>query len=632
MRPVDQNSEALNYLSLIRQRRFAPFFVTQFLGAFNDNLYKNAFLLLVAFDLANYSSSQVDVVNNLAAGLFILPFFLFSALAGQLADRMNKARLIRALKFGEVLIMTLAAVAFYLESLPGLLFVLFLMGSQSAFFGPAKYAILPQHLLPGELVEGNGLVEMGTFMAILLGTASAGLLLQLPFSTLWVSIMIIGVALAGWGSSRKIPSAPSVTPELKLDWNLWRVSWQLVSYIRQSRPLFLTILGISWFWFLGAAYLTQLPNFTEEVLGSGKSVVTLLLCIFSIGIGVGSLLCGRMSEGRIELGLVPVGAAGLSLGGIDLYFAAQLPPADSLRSLIDFVSLSSGWRVMLDLAVIGIFGGFFIVPLYASVQRQAEEGHRARVIAANNILNALLMVASAISGILLLGLLGWQINSFFLMLACANLLVAGYIFVQIPEFGGRFIVWMVTHALYRVTRVGFDHIPRKGAALLICNHVSYMDAVLLAGLVKRPMRFVMILSIYEMPVINYVFRAARAIPVTSRSDSVEIYEQAFKAIGQSLDEGQLVCVFPEGQLTRDGQLGEFRPGILKALETHPVPVIPVAISGLWGSLFSYGWKGWLRGGFRWRRRLVVKVGESISPPKMSLEALQQQVLALREFE
>ena len=625
----EQPEEPIKNLGLLSQRRFAPFFATQFLGAFNDNLFKNSLLLLVAYDLARFSSAQVDVVNNLAAGLFILPFFVFSALAGQLADRIDKAKLIRCLKFGEILIMATAAVAFYFESLAGLLLVLFLMGSQSAFFGPVKYAIIPQHLRIQELVNGNGLVEMGTFMAILLGTAFAGVLMQLPQATFWVSFSVVMMALFGWLVSRQVPAAPSVSPDLRLDWNLIRASFGLMRYARQSRALFLSILGISWFWFLGAAYLTQLPNFTREMLGADKSVVTLLLCLFSIGIGLGSVLCGRLSAGRIEVGLVPVGAAGISLWGLDLYFACHLPVVETLRGLAEFIKSDSGWRVMLDLTLIGLFGGFFIVPLYASIQKQTAESHRARVIAANNILNALLMVISALTGILLLGMLGFDLAQFFLFLALANLLVAGYIFVQVPEFGMRFMVWAATHAVYRVSSTGLRSIPDKGPALLVCNHVSYMDALILAGVVKRPVRFVMINNIYRLPVLNYVFRAAKTIPISSRQESPETYQQAFDAIGQALDDGQLVCVFPEGQLTRDGELQPFKAGILKVLAKYRVPVVPMALSGLWGSLFSYGWPG-LHGGLSFRRQVKLAVGTALEADRVLLDELAAQVGDLRE--
>ena len=309
--------------SLLGQRRFFPFFCTQFFGAFNDNVYKNALILLIAYESLRYTAIDTDLLNNLAAGLFILPFFLFSAFAGQLADKYEKSAYIRWIKTAEILIMCLAALAFYLQSLWGLLGILFLMGSQSAFFGPVKYSIIPQHLAEEELVAGNAFVEMGTFLAILLGTAGAGLLMLLEQSTYWVAIVVCTIAVFGRLTSQWIPQAPAPVPNLKIDMNPARLIVRTLRYARADRTVFLAILGVSWFWFLGASYLTQLPNYTIEILGSDKSVVTLLLCVFSVGIGVGSMLCDRLSGHKVEIGIVPLGSLGLTVFGADLYFCQQ---------------------------------------------------------------------------------------------------------------------------------------------------------------------------------------------------------------------------------------------------------------------------------------------------------------------
>lgn len=572
---------------LLRERRFLPFFCTQFLGAFNDNLYKNALILLIAYQSVMFTGIDSDILNNLAAGLFILPFFLFSALAGQLADKFDKGQLIRVLKCTELVAMCCAAAAFYFQSLWGLLLVLFLMGGQSAFFGPVKYSIIPQHLDARELVAGNAFVEMGTFLAILLGTAGAGIMMQSPSPWLWISICVCMVALAGCLTSLWIPRAEGAAKSMRINYNPWVTTLEIIGYARARHSVFLAIMGISWFWFLGASYLTQLPNYSIEVLASRESVVTLLLCSFSVGIGVGAMLCDRLSGHRIEIGIVPLGSLGLSIFGIDLYFASNLPVVTELRELMVFLATPGALRIVIDITGIGIFGGFFIVPLYAMVQQRTPGEQRARVIAANNVFNALFMVVAAVLGMLLLGLAGLDKAQYFLVLAVMNIAVAGFIYAQVPEFGMRFLIWLISHSLYRVRHVDLDNIPECGPAMLVCNHVSYVDALVLAGAIHRPVRFVMYKPIYDLPLLNYVFRAGGAIPICSREENEEVYRNAFVKISQYLEQGELVCIFPEGKLTRDGEMGPFRSGIEKIIQDHPVPVIALALKGLWGSFFSY---------------------------------------------
>lgn len=616
--------------SLLKQRRFLPFFSTQFLGAFNDNVFKNALLLLIAFHAVQYSSTDTDILNNIAAGLFILPFFLFSAIAGQFADKYEKSDVIRILKLIELATMACAAVAFYFQSLWGLLGVLFMMGTQSAFFGPVKYSIIPQYLAEDELVSGNALVEMGTFLAILLGTAGAGIVMQLDQATLWVSVLVCLLALLGCFASLWVPRVGAVAPTMRINLNPFTETVSILRYAYSNRTVFLAILGISWFWFLGASYLTQLPNYSIEILASQKSVVTLLLCVFSIGIGVGSLLCDKLSGHRIEIGLVPLGSLGLSLFGIDLYFASDFPAVESLRSLGEFLALEGAIRVLVDMALIGVFGGFFIVPLYALVQHRSAPEHRARVIAANNVLNALLMVVAALTAIFLLGFGGLSKAQYFAVLAVMNAAVAWYIYNQVPEFGMRFLVWLLGHSLYRVTHHGLDNIPERGGAVLVCNHVSYVDALLLAGAVHRPIRFVMHKHIYDMPLLNYVFRAGRTIPVISKREDPQMYQQAFDRVQRGLGRGELICIFPEGKITRNGDMGEFRKGIEKIIKTTPVPVIPLALRGLWGSFFSYEGRGPF---MSWPKKLWSRIDlvadTPVAPEQVTAELLFERVAALR---
>jgi MFS family permease len=410
---------------LMRSKRFLPFFITQALGAFNDNVFKNSLLLIITFSAGASMGVNENVIVNLAAGLFILPFFLLSPTAGQIADKYEKSSIIRIVKFAEIIIMLLAAVAFLLEAYWSLMFLLFAMGTQSAFFGPVKYAILPQHLRETELVGGNALVEMGTFLAILAGTILAGMLATLENASEWTAFSIVLLAVLGYLSSRKVPYAAAADPHIKVNWNpvtelvsIWRDT-------RQNHAVYLSIMAISWFWFLGASYLTQFPNFAKLVLLGDATVVTLLLTVFSVGIAAGSLLCERLSEGKVELGIVPIGALGLSIFGADLAFsslqlvfpAELVQPGAAHLGVGAFFSVGGSIRLLTDLSLIGVFGGLFIVPLYALIQQRADPKRRAQVIAANNVLNSAFMVGSAIFAVLFLTVIELNIPEYFLVLS-----------------------------------------------------------------------------------------------------------------------------------------------------------------------------------------------------------------------
>ena len=622
--------------ALLRQRRFLPYFLTQLLGAFNDNVYKNALVALIAFGVgAGAGAASGDtggndaVLINLAAGLFILPFFLFSAFAGQLADRLEKSALLRRIKLLEIVIMTLGATAFALQNVPMLMIVLFLMGTQSAFFGPVKYSILPQHLDEQELVGGNGLVELGTFLAILGGTiAGTQLISRFDASALPVSVVLLLVAVAGYLASRQVPSAPATAPDLALRFNPVVETWRLISATRRERVIFQAILGISFFWFLGATYLAQFPVYSRDVLGGNADVFTAMLALFSLGIGTGSALCERLSGRRVEIGLVPFGAFGLALFGLDLVLATPAAPWGRDLGLATLVSMPGVMRIAVDLFLIGLFGGFYIVPLYALIQQRSDPSRLARSIACNNIMNALFMVGSAVFAIILLSA-GLSVRALFLCLVLLNLVVAWHIFRLVPEFLVRFVIWLLIHTMYRIRPAGLDRLPEQGAAILVANHVSFVDALLLAGCIRRPVRFVMYYRIYRLPGLHWVFRTAGAIPIAGRSEDESLYHQAFIDMQQAIDDGELLCIFPEGQITRDGELNPFRPGVEKLLAVKPVPVYPIALKGLWGSLFSR------RGGrafFKLPRRLFARIevlcGEPLMPAEASAAALHTRIQAM----
>lgn len=613
--------------ALLGKKRFLPFFLTQLLGAFNDNIFKQSLILAILFKL-NLGADK-GLLVNLCAMLFILPFFLFSALGGQFGEKFAKDSLIRAIKLAEILIMLVGATGVLLGNLPLMLLVLFAMGTHSALFGPVKYSILPQHLQEQELVGGNALVEMGTFLAILAGTIGAGVMMASNAYASWVASSIVLVAVLGYLASRGIPRAAAAMPELKLDWNILRQSWLIMKLGLGQRPaVSRSLVGNSWFWFLGAVYLTQIPAYAKEWLHGDESVVTLILTVFSLGIGLGSMLCERMSGHKVEIGLVPFGSMGLTFFGIMLWWhSGGFPEAALAHDWLAVLSHGQAWWILGSILGIGLFGGFYIVPLYALIQSRTVEHERARVIAANNILNALFMVISAIASILFLSLAKLSIPQLFLVISLMNIAVNSYIFKLVPEFSMRFLIWLLSHSMYRVEHKGLEAIPEEGAAVLVCNHVSFVDALLIGGAVRRPVRFVMYYKIYNLPVLNFIFRTAGTVPIAGRSEDLLIYDAAFKKIAEYLRNGEVVCIFPEGKLTTDGELNEFKSGIERIIEENPVPVIPMALQGLWGSFFSRDpHKGLFK---RLWSRIQLVAGEPLAAEVAKRELLQAQVAQLR---
>jgi 1-acyl-sn-glycerol-3-phosphate acyltransferase len=617
---------------LLTQRRFAPFFWTQFLGAANDNVFKFSFTLLVTYQGPAYTSLPAATAIQLIAASFMLPFVLLSATSGQLSDRFDKARLMRAVKWLELGIMLLGAWGFAVQSFSTLLGCTLMMGVHSTLFGPAKYAYLPQHLGPTEIVAGNGLVEMGTFVAILLGTLAGGALIDSGPSGHWYSaVTCVALACGGIFSSAWIPPTPAPDPSMKLDWNPVRLSLRTVRIARENRAVFLSLLGISWLWFFGALLLTIFPLFAKETLGGGPSVANVLVAAFTVGIGTGSLLCSRLSGRIVEIGLVPFGSIGMTLFGIDLYFACRSLPVATMQPVADFLGHARHWRVLADLFLLSACAGLYSVPLYALMQTRCTPSHRARVVAANNIINSLFMILATAFSILMLRKLGLDIPQLILSAALLNAAVAVYIYGLMPEFLLRFLSWLLMHSIYRVRTNGAHHIPERGAALIVCNHVSYVDALLLMAVSPRPIRFVMDTTIFRLPLLSWLFRQVKAIPIASARVDATVMERAFAEVSLALRDGQLVCIFPEGRITDTGEMYPFRPGLTRILERDPVPVVPVALQGLWGSAFSRG------GTAPWpvlvvRRifsRLGIQVGAAVQPSEASPPHLQTLVARLR---
>jgi len=631
-----QAHEHPNQFALLKQRRFAPFFWTQFSGAANDNVFKFAFTVMVTYQLS-VGWLPPAMAGLVIGALFILPFLLFSATSGQLTDKYDKTVMIRFVKNLEIAIMSLAAWGFTTNNVPILLGCTFLMGLHSTLFGPVKFAYLPQVLSERELTGGNGMVEMGTFVAILLGNIVGGLLVAMPeVGHRNVAIACVVLALAGRVIAAYIPAAPATDPGLQINWNPVGETWHNLKLAHGNLVVFRSLLGISWMWFFGAVFLSQFPSLAKEVLHGNEQVASALLVVFSFGIGTGSLLCETLSRRHVEIGLVPLGAIGMSVFAVDLYFASSGLPPSGVMGLGVFLAQPAHWRVMADLALLSLFAGLYSVPMYALIQLRSQPTHRARIIAANNILNALFMIASSlIAGLLLKS--GFTIPQIFLFTGIANTVVAFYIFMLVPEYLLRFLAWVLSHVVYRFKVTGDEHIPTQGAAILACNHVSFVDAVLLMAASPRPIYFIMDHRIFQVPVLGWLFRLAKAIPIAPRVEDPVAYEAAFDAAAKVLKEGDLLAIFPEGGITKDGTLQEFKGGIMKILERtsqqgFSVPVIPMALTNLWGSFFSRVETGgamvrpFRRGLFN---RVGLNVGEAFAPGEVQPESLRARVAALQ---
>ncbi|MCA0197018.1 MAG: MFS transporter [Proteobacteria bacterium] len=630
--------------ALLTQRRFLPYFVVQALGAFNDNVYRQAIIGLLFF--LGLDTGERSLYAMLAPAIFIAPYFLFSAIAGQVAEKLEKQRLIVITTAMEIAIMSLAAIGFLTTNMPVLLVALFCTGVQSTLFGPVKYSVLPAILKPEELTGGNGLVEMGTSISILTGMIFGGLIFQIAgaHGPVVAATAIIALAVAGNLVARLIPRVDAGEPALKVHWNPWHESLAMLRLARRQRGVRNAILGVSWFWFFGTLLTSQLPAYAELHLGgtaNSASLYIFALALFSIGTGTGSLLCEKLSARTVEIGLVPLGAFGMSAFLLDLYFARSGAAPLVGLDVPGFLAQSGSVRIVIDLLGIGVFTGFFVVPLFALIQSRTPASEMSRVFAAVNIQNSLFIVAAAGTGILLQTVLHWTIPQVLLALAIANALVALWIFSIVPEFLMRFLSWLLVRALYRLRPRGIEeHVPDEGPAVLVCNHVSYMDALILAASIPRPVRFVMYYRIFNIPVMSWIFRTAKAIPIAGAREDPALMQRAFDEIDATLAEGEIVCIFPEGALTKDGEIAPFKSGVEKVLERaaeagRPVPVVPMALRGMWASMWSRRGdrdQSGLLERMRVPRRFRAHVDVVAAPPlegPVSAAALEAQVRALR---
>lgn len=595
-------------LRLLNEKRFLPLFLTQFLGAFNDNVYKNALVILITYKLATEWQSNAEILITVAAGIFILPFFLFSTLAGQLADKYEKSSLISCTKIAEIILMLMAGIGFYLHSIPLLMFVLFLVGTQATFFGPLKYAILPDHLKTEELIAGNALLEAGTFLAILLGTIFGGILATLKIGSTLVAISILLIAILGYITSLRIPRAQAAAPNLKINFNPIDETWNMVQHTFQKRDLYLSIMGISWFWLVGATYLSQFPTYAKDILGAQSTVVTLFLAIFTAGIGSGSLLCNRLLKGKVHATFVPLAALGLSVFAIDLVIASHqgLRHALQLMSLSQFLSYFTNWRILIDLFLLSTCGGIYIVPLYAILQNESDATHRSRAVAANNIINALFMVIAAVVTSMLL-FFHFSITFIFLVVALANLIVAIYICNLLPEaLVKSFLIWLLK-MLYRAEVRGIENYYKAGKRVLILsNHTSFLDALLLAALLPDRLTFAIDTHVAQKWWMKLMLKLVNTYSVDPTNPL------ATKSIIEYLRHDHHVVIFPEGRITVTGSLMKIYEGPGLIADKAHATLLPVRIDGAQYTHFSY-----LRGKvkIRWFPKITVTV---LEPRKFDL--------------
>ena len=624
--------------SLVTDRRFGPMFWTQFSGAFNDNFFKNALVLLVVYAIADALPAGAPIVFGLpvemfaplTGAVFILPFFLFSALGGQLADKYEKSTLIRRIKLAEIGIMLLGGTALVLQNVVLLLVVLFLMGTQSAFFGPVKYGVLPQLLDEEDLVGGNALVETATYLAILGGTILGGVLINLSWGEQPVGLWIVAVgvvlfAIVGRAVAGRIPTCPATEPDLELQLDPIRPTWQIIKITHANRPVWLSILGITWFWGFGASLLSLFPEYTKSVLGGDETIATLFLAVFSVGIGMGSMLCERFSRHRLELGLVPIGSFGMSFFALVLFAIGQPWAVDpeALISVVGFLSRPMGWVILASLVGIAASGGLYIVPLYTMIQQRSEDSERSRVIAGNNIVNSAFMVVANLALVAMMSVL--TVPQIFAVLALFNVLVAVYVYTVVPEFMLRFFAWMLSNVLYDVKLEGIEHLPKDTRAVMAGNHVSFVDWLVVMGAVQRPIRFVMYAGFAKGP-FGWLAQQAKVIPIVGRKEDPALLQAAMDRISEEIQGDWVVGIFPEGRITTTGEMDAFRPGIEKIIERDPAPVVPFAINGLWGSVFSKAPGSKRPRGFR--SPVTITLGPAIPPDQLTAAELEGRVREL----
>jgi 1-acyl-sn-glycerol-3-phosphate acyltransferase len=628
---------------LLVDRRFAPLFWSQVTVAFNDNLLKTGIIFLMTFGYRTFGHEvrvlgmNAGQLNPLAAALLIVPFILFSASAGQLADQMSRRSIIVATKLAELILMAVAAAGFAATGLGApavgltvLVLLLFLTGAQSAIYGPAKYSIVPELVDETRLVTANALLQMGSYLAILGGVITAGSLVALPGGPFWLGGCILTVSLLGYVASRALPPTPAANPGQRVAWLSVAPSLSVVRKLMANPVLRRSVTGISWFWAFGACLLTVFPVWTRDALHGNEALATWFMALFSVGIGAGSLLCNRLSPQGLELGLVAVGGIGLTVFPFLLWvFGAPVSELSAETGVLSFLQTWQGVVVSGIVASIAASGGLFVVPLYALLQSRAADEERGQMLAANNLVSSVYILVSQ-AGLMALGFAGISERHVFLILALVNLVGVAWLYTIIPEFLYRFLAWIIGRLMYRLEVTGIEKIPREGACVIVCNHVTFVDWLIVGGACPRPTRFVMDKFMFQLPVVNRFVKRCKAIPIASRKVDPELLEKAWDRIAEELEAGNVVCIFPEGGLTRDGDPLEYRPGIEKIVERTPVPVVTLAMNGMWGSFFSRIDGAALKAPFRRgiRSRIWLTVHEVLAPDEVTIERVRESIVGV----
>lgn len=617
----------------LRSSSFLSMTATQFLGAMNDNIFKNALVILITYRSMSLGGLGPAELVALSGALFILPFFCFSGLAGEMADKTERSRLVFFIKLGEVMIMILASLGLYYNHLPGLLFVLFLMGAQSTFFGPLKYGMLKDMVGVGSVVRATALTSSLTFFAILIGTMLGGLLAALEVIVMPLSLCLIAVSLMGVLSSLGI-SPQAIHSKETLSWNPWRPTVFILRWCRQDKKLFESLLSISWFWLFGAVVLAILPTLVKENFFGSEEVSTFLLMLFTIGMGIGAWMADRIGKKVPELGLVPICTFAMSIFFFDLAYEAsrtrEIIDSGSLRSLADFLAMKGGLRASLDVLGLSIFGGAYIVPLMSFIQTSTRDTHLSRVIAGNNVLNAIAMVVGSI--VLMAGYaLQYSVVTMIIFFGVLNLAVSFLMYSRVTQLSIRLWAILITKIFYSVKITGLKNLPKNGPYIIVANHISFIDWLMIMTLCPHPVRFVIDHNYYFAPGLPFWLRQAKLIPIAMRKESEELLTKAFDGISNALNAGDIIGLFPEGALSRTGQMRAFQPGLSKILKRNPVPVVPVAICGLWGSNFSHSAPGLFKKFPKLNRPMVeLKIGQVMTPEEFDLRKLNglvQEMLA-----
>lgn len=621
----------MSFNLITKDKRFFPLFWTQFLGAFNDNVFKNALVMLITFKSVQALGLNSKTLVALCGGIFILPFILFSAVAGQIADKFEKNKVIRVTKYTELLFMALAVVGIYLQNFPFLIFVLFLMGAQSAFFGPLKYGVIPELLTKEELVKGNAFVSMGTFIAILLGTILGGMSAVGDNAQTLLPIYIIILAIAGILASKKIVTTEAKDPAIKIDFSLLRPTLDIVRITKENRRVFTFVLSISWYWFLGAAILSLIPPMVKDILMGSEQVGTMFLGLFTVGMGLGSLFTEKISLGEPDIGLINFSFLAMSLALVDLFFSLNTWSsyhtfeATTLFTIREFLQKEGAIRVTLDMLVLAFFGGSYIVTLYSLIQIESDKKKMARVVAGNNIWNALFMVLAAVS-VMGFHSLKFSIAQIFLVLGGLNFVAGLWFYLKDGYWAWRFLFYIFVKFKYKVRIHGLENIPTDRPCVVICNHQSFIDWGILMAVFRRPLRFVIDHVHYYNPLLTWLFKTGKLVPIATKKDNEEVLNSAYDMISDHLQNDQMVLIFPEGWLTGDGNLKKFQPGVLKILNKDPVDVLPVGITGLWESWSSRGGKGAFKGLPNLKRREIhLHIGKPISAQEYESESARQKI-------